>query len=266
MPAIQVVGAEAYLAGLNIVQETEECLTHIAQVHHPAHGRCTCYVKCYLEDRGPSKGLVNEVCGYILAEQAGLSVADNPLILVMTPDLLAQMHPRHAARLPRGGDVAVWVTGQVTGQILPADTERASTLLQRWKRLPDLIAFDTWTLVSDRSAGNLLHRRNGDIVVIDHGHLAGSIRWSADLLQPDADPRHPFLALWGGELPDSINQGIMRAAEQHVDCFRRAEPQLKHWTGALPVDSRDTMALLDFLKKRADESQDRMRRILRLLV
>lgn len=266
MSAIQVVPREAYLATLRIVQESDECLTHIAQIHHPTYGRRTCYVKCYLEDRGASKGLVNEVCGYILAEQAGLSVPENPLIMTMETSLLAQLHPQHTRKLVQGGQTAVWVTEQVVGQVLPSNMEQAADLLRHWRQLPDVIAFDTWVQNADRNVSNLLRSRNGGIVLIDHGHLAGSVRWTADLLQPDADPRHLFLALWDRGIPDSINQGIMRAAEQHSGCFRQAEPELKHWTGALPGDSGDTMALLDFLKKRADESPDRMRRILRLLV
>lgn len=266
MSAIQVVGAEAYLAGLNVVHETDECLTHIAQVHHPAHGSRICYLKYYLDDRAPTKGLVNEVCGYILAESAGLSVPENPLILMMPSERFGEMHRAYARRLPHGSELAVWVTEQVRGQTLPPNMEQAADLLRRWKGLPELIAFDTWVLNADRSASNLLHRRNRDMVLIDHGHLAGSVRWTPDLLQPEADPRHPFLALWDGRIPDTINQGIMRAADRHTDCFHQAEAELKRWTSALLDDSEDTIALLGFLNKRADESQDRMRRILRLLV
>lgn len=266
MSVIQVVQAEAYLAGLSVVHETDECLTHIAQVHHPNHGSRVCYLKYYLEDRASIKGLVNEVCGYILAESAGLSVPDNPLILMIPPERLREMHRAYARRLPQGTELAVWTTEQIRGQLLPSNMEQAADLLRRWKGLPHLIAFDTWVLNADRSASNLLRRPNGEMVLIDHGHLAGSVRWTPDLLQPDAEPRHPFLALWRSAIPESINQGIMKAAGGHPECFQRAEAELKRWTSTLLDDSGDTIALLDFLDQRAAESQDRMRRILRLLV
>ena len=264
MSAIQVVGAQAYLAGLSVVHESVECLTHLAQVRHPAYGTRNCYLKYYFQDRG-SKGLANEVCGHVLAEAVGLSVPENPLILTLPPNLLAQMHSRHAANIPAGADVAVWAVEQVRGQILPAGAEQAALLLRRWTQLPELIAFDTWVQNADRYPGNLIRRRNSSIVLIDHGHLAGSVRWAADLLQPDADPRHPFLSLWEGTIPDSINQGIMEAAGKHAACYRRAESDLQHWLGFL-LGEGDRMALLDFLRKRADGSQDRMSRILGLLL
>jgi len=265
MSAIQVVGAQAYLAGLGVVHESVECLTHLAQVHHPAYGSRDFFVKYYFDDRGP-KGLVNEVCGYVLAENAGLSVPDSSLILMLPVDRLAEAHHAHARRLPIGPEVAVWATQMVPGPQLPPNMEEAADVLRNWKSLPQLIAFDTWVQNADRSAGNLIRRGKGDIVLIDHGHLAGSVFWTPELLQPDADPAHPFLALWGGGIPDAINQGIMRAAEGHADCFHRAEAELKSLTSALLDDSGDRIAILDFLEKRADGSPDRMRRILRLLV
>ena len=63
-----------------------------------------------------------------------------------------------------------------------------------------------------------------------------------------------------------INQSIMRAAGRHPICYQQAETELRRWTDALLGDSGDTIAVLDFLKKRAGESQDRMRAILSLLV
>jgi len=176
------------------------------------------------------------------------------------------MHRAYARKLPKVPEAAVWVTEQDRGQTLPRNLEQASDFLRRWKSLSDLIAFDTWIQNAERSASNLLRRRNGDMVSIDHGHLAGSVRWTADLLQPDADPRHPFLGLWGNQIPESINQGIMEAAGRHSKSYQQAEAELKKWAVTLLDDSGDTIAILQFLKKRADDSQDRMKRILRLLI
>jgi hypothetical protein len=58
----------------------------------------------------------------------------------------------------------------------------------------------------------------------------------------------------------------MHAAQRLAERFREAESELKHWTNALLDDSRDRIAILDFLEKRAAGSEDRMRKILGLLV
>jgi hypothetical protein len=263
--AIQVVGAHAYLAGLNVAHESNECLTHLAQVHHPTHGARDFFVKYYFEDRAP-KGLINEVCGYVLAESAGLSVPENPLLITLPMDRLVEIHGSRARRLSVGPEVAVWATQRVPGLQLPPGMEQAADVLRPWKSLPELIAFDTWVQNADRNEGNLIRRGRNDIVLIDHGHLAGSVAWTADLLQEDTDQRHPFFSLWGDRIPNPINQSIMRAAEGHAACFLRAETEMRSWTGTLIDASGDRIALLDFLRKRAAESPDRMRRVLNLLL
>jgi hypothetical protein len=264
---IQVVGAEAYLAGLNLAHESEECLTHIAQLHHPTHGPLNTFVKYYFEDRGPQKGLINEVCGHILAHQAGLPVPPRPLIVLLPAERIAGMHPAYAARIGRE-QKAVWATERVSNAtMLPHGEDEAAELLREWDSLPDLIAFDSWLVNADRSARNLLRRRNGQFVLIDHGHLAGGALWDADLMWPSQAFRHPFLRqLWDGQVPSKIKQGIMAAADRHADCFVAAEAEIKHWLDVLGVNSRDRIALLDFLKERAEHNPAHMKKILGLLV
>lgn len=264
--AIGVVGAEAYLAGVESIRQSDDCLTHLAQLRFPSEGARNFYLKYYLEDREPkSKGLVNEVCGYVLARSAGLLVPNRPIILALPRERIAEMHPAFASRVR--DPAIVWGTAAVDGRHLPADPEIANGLLRKWKQLAELIAFDTWTAIPDRSSGNLVRRRNGEIVVIDHGHLAGSVRWLAELL-PVAEARaHRFLTIWQtARIPDEINQGIMIAAERHRDCFSRAEHELNHWLAVLLNDSGDRIALLKFLQERADDSDNRMRRVLGLIV
>lgn len=262
---IAVVGAGAYLAGIRPVRESGDCVTHLARLRYPAQRPGNFYLKHYLEDRAPaSKGLVNEVCGNVLARSAGLATPVAPLILTLPREHLAGMHPAFAARI---SDPAVlWGTAAVDGPQLPADPDLAGNLLRRWKQLGDLIAFDTW-VVPDRSPANLVRHRNGEIVLIDHGHLAGSVRWLAELLPTAEERPHRFLALWQTQrIPDELNQRIMVAAERHKECFSRAERELNHWLGVLPIDSGDRMALLEFLHKRAGDSDDRMKRVLGLIV
>ena len=263
---IKVVPAEAYLAGVNVVHENDDCLTHVARVHHPGFGARLFYLKHYPENPLISRGLANEVCGYLLASAAGLPVPSNPLIIALPRERLTEVHPQYAHRL-RNDVLFAWATEETGGSPLPADLEFAGAALRKWQYVGDLVAFDTWAAIPDRTPRNLARRRNRQITVIDHGHLGGSVRWIPDLLPVDEDRRHPFLDLWpSGQVPDEVNQRIMVAAEQHPACMQRIAPELNHWMGRLMANSGDTMALVDFLTKRADASQARMRRILELLV
>jgi hypothetical protein len=260
---IQVLRSEAYLAALPYVHETDECLTHIAQLNHPALGTRDYYVKYYLPGAG-SKGVVNEVCGFILASEALLPVTERPVLMGLPSERIVEAHPEHA-RLVEAGDVVVWAT-QDAGTRLPRAPALSDEIIRKWSLTPALIAFDTWLHIADRSADNLVRRPDGRLALIDHGHMAGSIRWDAHLITPDVDPRHPFLSLWPRQIPEEANQRIMAAASGHAECWRRGKAQIQHWLGLLLDDGNDTIALLDFLEKRAASSPDRMKRVLNLLV
>lgn len=264
MPQIHFVREQAYLAGVDAVHESTDCLTHIAEIHHPAHGPGRYYLKHYLEGPRGSKGLANEVCGYILAEAVGLPVPDQALILELPTERIVEMHPQYGAQI-RDAKAAVWATLDVGGRPLPRETDLAAAALRAWTALPDLIAFDSWVVVPDRSAANLARRRNKQLVVIDHGHLGGSICWEPDMLPTDEERRHGFLDLWGGRVPDEVNQSIIVAAEGHEARLEKAMPELNRFMESLLDSPRDRIALLQFLQERANSSPARMKRVLRML-
>jgi hypothetical protein len=262
---ILFVREQAYLGGVSLVQESDDCLTHLADLHHPERGQGRFYVKHYLDDPTPTKGLVNEVCGYLLAGAAGLPVADQALIVELPSERIAEMHPDYASRLP-GTNVPVWASRDIGGRQLPHDTELASQLLRGWPDIGDLIAFDSWVVIPDRSAANLARRGLRNLVLIDHGHLAGSVRWQADLLPVSEERPHPFLALWGPGLPPgAVNQRIILAAERHEAVLEAAMPELNRFLESLLADPGDRIALHRFLQERANSSPARMKRVLQML-
>lgn len=265
MPEIHFVREHAYLAGIRTIHESAECLTHLAQLHHPEHGTDQYYLKHYLDGALRSKGLMNEVCGHILANAAGLPLAGHPLLVQLPAELIGDMHPDWAARIGTSS-VLAWATLDVGGPALPRSGERVDELLRRWGPLGDLIAFDSWVVIPDRSSVNLARRRDRQMVVIDHGHMAGSVFWTSDTLPLHDDRRHPFLSrLWVGQVPEATNQRIIVAAEGQADCLERAEPELIRWADALPGGEGDRIALLEFLNVRAKDSPARMKRVLHLL-
>lgn len=203
-------------------------------------------MKHYLQGALPTKGLTNEVCGHILAGATGLPVPDQALIVELPAERVAEMHPEYVSRV-RGPKVALWATRDVGGRPLPPDPNLAGPSLRLWPALPDLIAFDTWVVIPDRTAANLARRRNRQLVVIDHGHLAGSVCWEADML-PFSDERpHPFLALWH-RTPGEVNQRIIVAAERLEDCLAKAEPELNRFLEPLLDSPRVESPCFGFYK------------------
>lgn len=264
MPSLHLLPEQAYLAALNPIRETDQCLTHIAAIHHPLAGRGRYYVKHYLDAARPSRGLVNEICAYLLAAEAGLPIADHALVLVLPSARLREMHPYRAT----SGEAAVlaWATSEVVGAALPPSSALSDEQLRESAITAPLIAFDSWLVIPDRSAENLARRRNRQLVVLDHGHLGGSVFWDAEMLPTADERRHPFLDLWRpGQTPSEVNQRIIVAAEGHASCFDRALPQLNRWMGPLLAETRDRIELLRFLQERAISSPARMKRVLRML-
>lgn len=175
------------------------------------------------------------------------------------------MHPQYGERL-RDAKILAWASRDVGGRRLPQDTDLAAGVLRRWSSIAELIAFDSWVVIPDRSAANLTRRGVHDIVLIDHGHLAGSVRWQPDLLPVTEERRHSFLELWRPGLPPSeVNQRIIVAAERHEGCLESAMPELSRFVESLLPDPRDRIALQQFLKERAKSSPDRMKRVLQML-
>ncbi|MGQ0654168.1 MAG: hypothetical protein ACT4P4_18205 [Betaproteobacteria bacterium] len=266
MTSIPIVGDQAYLLGLNPVQETGDCLTHVAGLHHPTHGRAHYFVKHYIDGPGRTRGIANEVCGYLLAEAAGVPLAGPAMLVELPSKRIQEMHPARAAGMP-GESVLAWAIEDAGGEALPRSIAAAAEPLRRWPFIGALIAFDAWVVIPDRSPENLVRTRSRQIVSIDYGHLGGSLYWQSELLPIHDEARHPFLSLWQpGGVPDEINQRIIMAAEGHAACLERARPQLDQMMEPLLGDAEDRIALLRFLEERARSSPARMKRMLDMLV
>lgn len=265
MSSILVVpGSAAYLAGLRVVRESTDCLTHVAALHHPVHGPGRYFVKHYLDGPRASKGVANEACGYILGGAAQLSVPDRALILALPRERIAEMHPTYAARLAEATLLA-WATSEVEGQALQRSSNATDEAIRGWRDIGSLIAFDSWVAIPDRSVANLV-RRGREFVVIDHGHLGGSVFWEAATLPASDESRHGFLSLWSpDQAPSEVNQRIIVASERHEACFTQAEAELNKFLPALLTNDRDRIALFGFLRERARSSPARMKRVLNLL-
>ena len=266
MSGIEIVGSTGYQAFLEHVKESEECYTHLGQVHSPIHGTFSGYVKFYPDQFRNSKGLVNEACGHLLAAALDIPVPRYGMLLVLERARLVEAHS--ALRNLIGSDpyLTTWVTEQARGVPVVERDERTIHLLRIWKSLPALIAFDDWVLNSDRSLENLVCDGRSRFTAIDHGHIFGGLRWDSHLLTPDLPIRHPFLAaLWQGNPPPQIKSQILEAAERHGPALTRCRPELEVLLGNLLDSQEDRKQVLEFLEHRAARSYDRLRSSLGML-
>jgi len=266
-PLIETYDERAYLANLGESKESVECFVHLAQVF-TSRGTITAYVKFYPDDKGPSKGLCNEACGYLIAKSLGLPVPESAVILALPAPRLVEAHPSLGQRLRVDDKKLVWATEQVRGLTVQPKSGEGLEELRRWEHLPAVLAFDDWALNADRHTGNLLRRSRRRFVLIDHGHLGGGLYWDADLLAPQSQYQSPLAReLWGSPIPPDpdIRNATLGATTAHLSAFETVEQELTDLTSTL-LTELDHRAFTTFLRDRAQHGYERVRTTLGLLL
>lgn len=267
MPSIAFVGSTGYLAFLERVKESEECYTHVAQVHTTEFGTDIAYIKFYPDEIRDSKGLVNEAIGHLVAKALGVPIPAYGIILLLDRVRLVEAHPALNQLLPSNRMWPAWVSQRVHGVSVRRPDAKSMELLKKWPLLPRLIAFDDWLLNSDRSLRNLLQQRTGEFVAIDHGHIFGGVRWDQSLLTPDMPFQHPFvMELWNGNPPSDVSSKILEAAQGHHEAYTRMRPDLDDLLDKLLENQGDRNQLRALIEHRAAHSYDRIKKSLGVLI
>lgn len=267
MASIEIVQSTGYLAFLEPVKESVECYTHLGLIHSTVNGTYSGYIKFYPDELGGSKGLVNEACGYLLAKVLNIPVPRYAMILIVERERLIEAHRGRQKILAVEPSWATWVTEQAKGVPISFHDEKTLDTLRKWDHLPALIAFDDWVLNSDRSLANLVRGAKGHFTAIDHGHIFGGLRWDRDLLTTDLPFRHPLLVeLWGGNPPLAVKSRILDAAQKHQSNFLKIKVDLEDMLENLLDNEADKYQLMSFLEHRANQSYDRLKESLGVLI
>jgi len=268
MASIEVVQSTGYQAFLEPVKESEECYTHLGDIHSTANGTFIGYIKFYPDEIRRSKGLVNEACGYLLAKTLDLPVPPYGMILILEGERLIEAHPSLKKLLAAAALYPAWVTEQVKGVPIVSSDNKAIESLKKWSSLPSLIAFDDWVLNSDRSLENLVQgRKKGQFTGIDLGHIFGGLYWDRDLLTQDWPFRRRFIEeLWGGDPPLQVKYQVLEAAKQHHSAFSNIRAELDKLLSKLLDNQEDKNKLLAFLEHRASQSYDRIMKGLGVMI
>lgn len=271
---IQVLGEHAYLASLEVIRENDRCLVHTAHVHSTSAGSVTAVVKCFPGEPA-NRGLINEVCGYLIARAAGLPVSDQAYVIYVSNDRLAALHPQYEKTITASGTDSsiVWATKTIHGPpfkfLYNFGNNQVSKRLMEWRDLPKMLAFDDWVGNADRSDDNLIEIHNGRFALIDHADIGGGIAWLADLLDPNAVFKNRVAEdLFNGSgLSNHIKSGMLLAAESHQKIFGLVGDELQNWlTRLMPRNQKDAQAFHRFLAIRASGSVNRVRQQTGLLL
>ena len=264
---VLVLGPESYLTQRCKVRENTTSLVHVADLHSPITGTISAFVKAF-PNRFSENGLINEIIGYLIAQEAGFPIAEEAYILILPSELVFRIHPEYIKELSGDhGYIPTWSTRAISGPPLRYvhsidEPEIQKRLLKNWSDLPSLLALDDFLGNEDRTRDNLISINNGRFALVDHADIAGGISRDKDFLNPFLSTRNTLLLdLFEGRVPHAIQSGMLKAAESHSQIFQRAKPKIQYWLNVLlPNDVAHTETLLEYLQVRATTSYTRIKR------
>lgn len=257
----EVLSTVAYLAQFRIIRETSDSFTHSALVSSPTFGNTDVFLKYYLEVNKPSRGLLNEAVGYLLAKSCGLPVPERAFVVDVSGERLLEAHSKLDGIVNKANSYPCWATSAVPGAIMKPHHNLFIETLSRWDLLSNMLAFDDWVANSDRTTANIVCTGKHELTLIDHGHLGGSLYWMRDLLPVDSVFRSPVAYdLWPKALPDVIATQMVECAAKHSAIFTKVKLRLRAVIDLLASDAESGAALMEFLDARANGGYDRIKK------
>lgn len=252
----------------------KECV-HLAKCD-TGDGDFECYVKLYPSERGQSRGLANEIAGYLLLAAAGVPQPPTAFLARIPVDRLLSP-PQAWVRALQGTGRSYWGFGC---EKLPGRTAAlhfasvASNLLredmENWPALPLALAADEHLAHTDRHYNNVVRIASGQYAMIDNGRLIaeGTQRnWKRSDLQCKRLYRHRLSEhLWNHRPPAHIGSDAMRQAAARATRFEIVENELQYWLELLGLPKVDRLAWIDFLSRRAHLLEDLLKQRFGLLL
>lgn len=234
--------------------------TCIATLKHPDCATAKpFYVKLYPDMSGRSRGLINEVAGYVLADRFGIPQPPRACLLrVPLKKLdLAALPKRHAWVKALARAVPTYpafcteaVSAQTPWQHYgPHAAEAMKADVRAWSDHMKTLAFDDIIANVDRHMNNLLRTGESRYAVIDHGRLVtGDGHWSQADLNPGVDTYNRLLHLLYKDPADAGN-GMVAAADA-ATILLAGLAEIRHWGTAIVRDEAERRAFDSFLQLR----------------
>lgn len=273
---ITVLPETAYLTTHELVTGGIMGVTRKASIEWDDGTIRKCYVKVYPEfDR--ARKLCNELTGFTLGKAIGLFQPDNaalmPLSKIFYPDFSDVIEDNNEI-------IWAWVTTECGSSIKgifhlnnieeliiqdPTNTQtkliQAFSLVCSQKNLPEIIAFDDFIANEDRNIGNVVMTGDGNMGIIDHGEVLGSIDWIQYLTNLDKTKNFNNKLLNILEMLPSLKEQTrfttkhqaVEACNLHKDAFISVQEMLLTWWKNLleisTVPPSEHQKFIDYLRE-----------------
>lgn len=195
--SITVLSENSYLASHQRVTGGMMGVTRMASIEWDDGSIRKCYVKIY-PSKDRTRKLCNELTGFTLAKALGILQPNGAALMPLSKlfyDDFIEVADKNSPET-----IWAWVTTECGNSVkglfhldnieerLETDREEAiRKIIQAYsvvcnqKNLPNIIAFDDFIANDDRNIGNVVMVGDGNMGIIDHGEILGSIDWMVHL-------------------------------------------------------------------------------------
>jgi hypothetical protein len=230
---------DSYKTTLEMAEDGNMGVTHKAEILWPNGDAINSWVKIYSKDH--PRGLINEAIGYIIAGHFSLPQPKHAGFLQYPVGWILDEKVKKSLSdvdLYRGYTFA-WVTTDTQGmnfrpkleelsKTSPSEFEKLFNYfkgdIQKWEKLPHLIAFDYAIHNEDRNFGNLLQLPTKDFCLIDHGEILTSSQWALwDLIAPQNRGwllMHGYVSFFEENHSDEGIFGKIITHQNLIDCYQ----------------------------------------------
>jgi hypothetical protein len=274
--SISVLSENSYLTSHEKVTGGAMGVTRMASIEWGDGSIRKCYVKVY-PPKDRIRKLCNELTGFTLGKALGILQPDSAALIPISKLFYGDFS--EVADLNSDEVIWAWVTtecGHSVKGIFHLDnfeeliqTDRNNTitkLIQAYslvcnqKNLPNIIAFDDFIANDDRNIGNVVMIGDGNMGIIDHGEILGSIDWIADLLvlNKTQNFNNKLLNILNDQpaLKDqtkfTTKHMAVEAANRHKDAFISVQDILTTWWKNLlevsNIPIKDQAKYIDYLR------------------
>lgn len=223
----------------------------------------TVCVKFYPADGGKSRGMVNEITGWLITHALRLPQPQRAYLVKVPLKELALPLPAWLKSV-RKVSTHYWAFASAklpaeSAAIRMADSDLPLLVedVKRWSYLPSAVALDEHIANTDRHLNNLLRLGKGSYALIDNGRLAvefGVKDWQgSDLVSTKQFSNVLSMNCFKDRPPPEVASAAMKSGSSHVDALIAVREELEDWWRRLIRDDAERAAFDAFITKRAHE-------------
>lgn len=250
---IEILGDGHHRFAVQRIDGFSSCL-HLAAIVDAQGQHHTAFIKAFPTY---SKGIANEIAGWVLSHKAGLPAPERAWIIGLQVGRLRRLFPEQEWPGQNDDLMLTWATKSLSPVATDCylsldDADVWAERIQAWPQLHDAVIQAELLHNVDANAGNLVAIDETNFAVVDFADILGGQDWSAATVKK-LDYFHNKLnhLAWGG-LPGSEDQlELSQSMRRVAQAWYEARPVVAQWWSILIDRAKDREGGLAFVDRNA---------------